>query len=136
MCGVFGAYSTNGSPVLEDVYLGLCALQHRGQLSAGVAWTADGTIHVKKALGLVHEALSQNELAQIPEECAHNAHMFHIRLRLLAPPGGSVHCPTPRSPMAPPRCSGAESTRKHGGGTTFRTHSSAFLHSIASSLRS
>ena len=75
MCGVFGAYSTNGSPVLEDVYLGLCALQHRGQLSAGVAWTADGTIHVKKALGLVHEALSQNELAQIPAHAA----IGHVR---------------------------------------------------------
>ena len=75
MCGVFGAYSTNGSPVLEDVYLGLCALQHRGQLSAGVAWTADGTIHVKKGLGLVHEALSQNELAQIPAHAA----IGHVR---------------------------------------------------------
>ncbi|KUK42095.1 MAG: Amidophosphoribosyltransferase, partial [Thermovirga lienii] len=28
MCGVFGAFSKNGQSVLEDVYLGLYALQH------------------------------------------------------------------------------------------------------------
>ena len=57
MCGVFGAYSQSGSAVLEDIYLGLCALQHRGQLSAGVAWIDGGSVHIKKGLGLVHEAL-------------------------------------------------------------------------------
>lgn len=75
MCGIFGAYSQSGSSVLEDIYLGLCALQHRGQLSAGVAWTEDGKVHVKKGLGLVHEALSQNELAGIE---AHTA-IGHVR---------------------------------------------------------
>ena len=65
MCGVFGAYSINGAPVLEDVYLGLCALQHRGQLSAGVAWIADGNVNIKKGMGLVHEALDQNCLSKI-----------------------------------------------------------------------
>jgi len=63
MCGVFGAFNTDGSSVLEDIYLGLCALQHRGQLSAGVAWIDGGSVHIKKGLGLVHEALSQSELA-------------------------------------------------------------------------
>lgn len=62
MCGVFGAYNTNGERVLEDIYLGLCALQHRGQLSAGVAWIDKGAVHIKKGLGLVHEALSQENL--------------------------------------------------------------------------
>ncbi|NLA90360.1 MAG: amidophosphoribosyltransferase, partial [Synergistaceae bacterium] len=38
MCGIFGAYSPGGARVLEEVYLGLFALQHRGQESAGVAW--------------------------------------------------------------------------------------------------
>ncbi len=75
MCGVFGAYSASGSPVLEDVYLGLCALQHRGQLSAGVAWTEDAAIQVKKGPGLVHEALSQSDLAKIPAVAA----IGHVR---------------------------------------------------------
>ena len=65
MCGVFGAYSINGAPVLEDVYLGLCALQHRGQLSAGVAWIAEGNVNIKKGMGLVHEALDQSCLSKI-----------------------------------------------------------------------
>ena len=75
MCGVFGAYSQSGSAVLEDIYLGLCALQHRGQLSAGVAWIDGGSVHIKKGLGLVHEVLSQSELAQVE---AHTA-IGHVR---------------------------------------------------------
>ncbi len=75
MCGIFGAYSQSGNAVLEDIYLGLCALQHRGQLSAGVAWTDKGSVHIKKGLGLVHEALSQSELAKIE---AHTA-IGHVR---------------------------------------------------------
>ena len=75
MCGVFGAYSQSGAPVLEDIYLGLCALQHRGQLSAGVAWINDGELHIKKGLGLVHEALSQQELAKVNTHTA----IGHVR---------------------------------------------------------
>lgn len=65
MCGVFGAYSTSGERVLEDIYLGLYALQHRGQLSAGVAWIENSSVHIEKGLGLVHEALEQNALATV-----------------------------------------------------------------------
>ena len=75
MCGVFGAYSQSGTAVLEDIYLGLCALQHRGQLSAGVAWIDCGSVHIKKGLGLVHEALSQSELAKIGTHTA----IGHVR---------------------------------------------------------
>ena len=75
MCGVFGAYSQSGKPVLEDIYLGLYALQHRGQLSAGVAWISDGSVHIKKGLGLVHEALSQSDLAAINTHTA----IGHVR---------------------------------------------------------
>ena len=70
MSGVFGAYSMNGASVLEDVYLGLCALQHRGQLSAGIAWIEEGAVNIKKGKGLVHEAISQNCLSQIHAETA------------------------------------------------------------------
>ena len=49
MCGVFGAFAKNGQSVLEDVYLGLYALQHRGQESAGVAWiNTRGIMHSLK----------------------------------------------------------------------------------------
>ncbi|MBR4401831.1 MAG: amidophosphoribosyltransferase [Synergistes sp.] len=75
MCGIFGAYSASGEPVLEDVYLGLFALQHRGQLSAGVAWTQDGSVHIKKGPGLVHDALQQDELEKIKAHAA----IGHVR---------------------------------------------------------
>lgn len=64
MCGVFGAYSKTDF-VGEDMYLALQALQHRGQDSAGVAWIdSEHHVNVIKRMGLVHEALDQNELAQ------------------------------------------------------------------------
>ncbi len=63
MCGVFGAYSTKDN-VAEEVYLGLLALQHRGQESAGIAWiNGDRRINLRRGMGLVHEALNQERLA-------------------------------------------------------------------------
>ncbi len=76
MCGVFGAFAKNGQSVLEDVYLGLYALQHRGQESAGVAWiNSRGTMHSLKGTGLVHLALNQQQLASIDTNCA----IGHVR---------------------------------------------------------
>lgn len=76
MCGVFGAFSASGKPVLEDVYLGLYALQHRGQESAGISWVnGDDNIHSLKGMGLVHIALDQNKLASIDANCA----IGHVR---------------------------------------------------------
>jgi amidophosphoribosyltransferase len=64
MCGVFGAYSKTDF-VAEEVYLGLLALQHRGQESAGVAWIDGcGLVNVVKGMGLVHEALDQKSLSK------------------------------------------------------------------------
>ena len=76
MCGIFGAFSCSRTPVLEDVYLGLYALQHRGQESAGVAWVnGNGDVHSLKGSGLVHLALDQQELAGIESGCA----IGHVR---------------------------------------------------------
>ncbi|NLB82694.1 MAG: amidophosphoribosyltransferase [Synergistaceae bacterium] len=76
MCGVFGAWSPSGRKVLEDVYLGLYALQHRGQESAGVAWiNREGGISSRKGMGLVHLALDQATLAAEQTSCA----IGHVR---------------------------------------------------------
>jgi len=76
MCGIFGAYSPRGKKVLEDVYLGLYALQHRGQEAAGVAWVNEGgRISSIKGSGLVHLALDQAKLAEIDASCA----VGHVR---------------------------------------------------------
>ena len=75
MCGVFGAYSKSDS-VAEEVYLGLTALQHRGQESAGIAWIdGDRRVNVVKGMGLVHEALSQEDLSRTPATAA----IGHVR---------------------------------------------------------
>src|SRR5688572_20431603 len=60
-CGVFGIY---GHPEASNhAYLGLYALQHRGQESAGIA-ASDGTqIRVSKAMGYVNEVFSSERLA-------------------------------------------------------------------------
>ena len=56
-CGVFGI-RTDGLPAAPYAHLGLYALQHRGQESAGIA-TYDGTdTHLHKAMGLVAQVFS------------------------------------------------------------------------------
>jgi amidophosphoribosyltransferase len=62
-CGVFGIF---GHPEAANLtYLGLYALQHRGQESAGIA-TADGTrIRVSKAMGYVNDAFDSDSLATL-----------------------------------------------------------------------
>ena len=53
-CGIYGVYSPM-EDVSEMTYLGLFALQHRGQESAGIALTDGAWIDVKKGMGLVTE---------------------------------------------------------------------------------
>lgn len=53
-CGIYGVYSPT-EDVSEMTYLGLFALQHRGQESAGIALTDGAWIDVKKGMGLVTE---------------------------------------------------------------------------------
>ncbi|MDR3354701.1 MAG: amidophosphoribosyltransferase [Synergistaceae bacterium] len=75
MCGVFGVYSGNDY-VAEEIYLGLAALQHRGQESAGVAWIdEDRRINVVKGMGLLHEALDQSLLSKLTAK----AGIGHVR---------------------------------------------------------
>ncbi len=60
-CGVFGIYAP-GSPVAELTYLGLLALQHRGQDAAGIAVVEDNGIIIVKNLGKVERALNDGNL--------------------------------------------------------------------------
>src|SRR5262245_10249485 len=62
-CGVFGIYGHREAANLT--YLGLYALQHRGQESAGIA-ASDGTrVRHFKAMGYVNEAFNQTTLAAL-----------------------------------------------------------------------
>jgi len=67
-CGVFGIY---GHPEAANLtYLGLRALQHRGQESAGIA-TADGEkVRVSRAMGHVADAFDEAILQALPGHLA------------------------------------------------------------------
>ncbi len=57
-CGVFGIFGH--AKAAELTYLGLYALQHRGQESAGIVTSDNGIIHLHKGMGLVSEVFSQD----------------------------------------------------------------------------
>jgi amidophosphoribosyltransferase len=63
-CGVFGVYAP-GKPVSHLTYLGLFALQHRGQESAGMAVSDGHHITVVKEMGLVTNAFDDRTLAAL-----------------------------------------------------------------------
>mgnify|MGYP006170868925 FL=1 len=72
-CGVFGIW---GHPEAANMtYLGLYALQHRGQESAGIASWDGARIRHTKAMGYVNEAFDQEALAGLPGSLA----MGHVR---------------------------------------------------------
>ena len=72
-CGVFGIF---GHPEAANLtYLGLYALQHRGQESAGIAASDGVQIRHRKAMGYVNEAFDADALARLPGTLA----IGHVR---------------------------------------------------------
>lgn len=72
-CGVFGIW---GHPEASNLtYLGLHALQHRGQEGAGIVSSDGSTLHVHKELGLVTDVFDQAALARLPGRAA----IGHVR---------------------------------------------------------
>jgi len=72
-CGVFAIYGHSEAANLT--YLGLHALQHRGQESAGIV-TSDGQqLFAHRAMGLVQDAFSQEQLGRLPG----NLGIGHVR---------------------------------------------------------
>jgi amidophosphoribosyltransferase len=72
-CGVFGIFGHREAANLT--YLGLYALQHRGQESAGIAASDGATIRVSKAMGYVNEAFDEDTLEKLPGTAA----VGHVR---------------------------------------------------------
>ena len=67
-CGVFGVF---GHPEAANLaYLGIHALQHRGQESAGIASWDGRQIHLHKAMGLVADVFTQQAIAGLPGTAA------------------------------------------------------------------
>jgi amidophosphoribosyltransferase len=72
-CGVFGIY--NHPEAARITYLGLFALQHRGEEAAGIC-TSDGeTLHLYKNRGLVGDVFGETNMAQLPGHMA----IGHVR---------------------------------------------------------
>jgi len=67
-CGVFGIY---GHPDAANLtYLGLYALQHRGQESAGIVSTDSKKLYSEKSMGLVADIFTEERIKKLPGHAA------------------------------------------------------------------
>src|SRR5881394_1798343 len=75
MCGVFGIHGHEEAANIA--YLGMHALQHRGQESAGLVAVQpeDGRLRQHVAMGLVSDAFDRERLAKLPGRMA----IGHVR---------------------------------------------------------
>ena len=72
-CGVFGVIGV--ADASNFVALGLHALQHRGQESAGIATVHDGSVLLRRAMGYVGDAFDDQMLAELKG----SASIGHVR---------------------------------------------------------
>lgn len=75
-CGVFGIFAKEPYNISSDVQLGLFALQHRGEESAGIAVAADGGVQCYKNMGTVPQVLPDAVLKNIKDS---NIAIGHVR---------------------------------------------------------
>ena len=75
-CGVFAVYSDRTTDVAMTAYIGLYALQHRGQESCGIVVNDRGVFSHHKDLGLVHEVFDKDTLASLGQG---NIAIGHVR---------------------------------------------------------
>ncbi|MCX8068922.1 MAG: amidophosphoribosyltransferase [Thermodesulfovibrionales bacterium] len=67
-CGVFGVF---GHPEASNLtYLGLYALQHRGQEGAGICSFDGSQLYIEKSMGLVADIFSEKRLKRLPGNIA------------------------------------------------------------------
>lgn len=67
-CGIFGVF---GHPEAANLtYLGLYALQHRGQEGAGICSSDGSKLYLEKSLGLVAEIFNEKILEKLPGHIA------------------------------------------------------------------
>ena len=64
-CGLFGVYDNDEMDVARLTYLGLYAVQHRGQEGCGIAVNQGGEIHGQKGLGLVPDVFTDRVLDRL-----------------------------------------------------------------------
>ncbi len=65
MCGIFGAVAGKASPeILELGFFGLSQLQHRGQESAGFAYSDGKSVWIEKGEGLISHVLTNEKVSE------------------------------------------------------------------------
>lgn len=79
-CGVFGIFGNDETDIIDETYLALYALQHRGTLGAGIAINDDGKMSVTKGFGVVPEALPEKELSRLKKAKIALGHVRHTAL--------------------------------------------------------
>jgi amidophosphoribosyltransferase len=72
-CGIFGVFGHLEAAHLT--YLGLHALQHRGQESAGIVSSDGAGMYVEKGMGLVNDVFTDGKLGHLPGDRA----IGHVR---------------------------------------------------------
>jgi len=140
-CGIFGVADTDDAANLS--YLGLYALQHRGQESAGIATLDGGEIHIEREMGYVADVFDEARLSRLPGRTA----IGHVRY---ATAGGSLLAnaqpivfATGRGPLALAHNGNLVNAREirrrlEEAGSVFTTTSDSevFLHLVARSRAS
>src|SRR3989441_9044928 len=63
MCGIFGI--ANHSDAATQTYLGLYALQHRGQESTGISSSDGDQVYTHKSMGYVADVFSEDVIAKL-----------------------------------------------------------------------
>ncbi len=108
-CGIFGIYGVDDPA--KHIYLGLYALQHRGQESAGIVVSDGVTVSTRKGMGLVPDVFRNGEI----EDLKGNMGIGHVRysttgssmLRNAQPFLCRLPCRCCFGPTVPPRSVGA-----------------------------
>ncbi len=75
MSGVIGVYSKENESVSSLIYYGLYALQHRGEISAGIAVNNNGFVDYVKDMGLVNEVFNNETISRLRGNIA----LGHVR---------------------------------------------------------
>ncbi len=73
MCGIVGVQDIDRAA--EVAFMGLYALQHRGQEAAGIITSSNGRAYLHRATGLVVEAFNDSQIASMPGRTA----LGHVR---------------------------------------------------------
>lgn len=79
-CGVFGIFNRNlEHDAVQETYLALYALQHRGQVSCGIAARNGDTVDCITELGTVPDVFNKDKLASLTAAGKGNVAIGHVR---------------------------------------------------------